>query len=156
MQQYQAQKDLRDSSALMAKGNYRACFKKNEEIFERFPKMGDRALFQVGTVSLHPKNTKKDYERTLSYFQKLIKEYPESRLKDDAEALVSLINGVVESEKKAKSLQKQTENLEKQASDMGKQVEYLQKQIGILEEQIEQIKAVDLSIDKKKRKYLAQ
>ncbi|MFH1148427.1 MAG: tetratricopeptide repeat protein [Pseudomonadota bacterium] len=156
VQQYRAERYFRDSSALMAQGNYRACVRKYEQVSERFPGMGDQAFFQMGIVSVHPKNTKRDYEKSLAYFQKLIKEYPESQLKEEAESLVSLLNGVMESEKRVKSQQKQMENLEKQATDAEKQVEGLEKQIAVLEDQIEQIKAVDMSIERKKRKHLTR
>ena len=117
---------LMDAEDLMIKGEYSRALEKNRQLLEKFPRMGDRALFQMGLITVHPNNPNKDYKKSLRYFQRLIKEFPKSDLKNQAQIWVLSLQAVIEKDKKIDDLQRQ----------------------------IEKLKEIDLSIQEKKKKSL--
>jgi TolA-binding protein len=60
---------------------------------------GDEALFNIGIAHIHPKNTKKDYDRSIAVFSRMIKEYPQSQLIEQARTWIDLLR-VIEKLKK--------------------------------------------------------
>ncbi len=102
---------LGETQDLMIRGDYSRALEKNRQILERYPRMGDRSLFQMGLISAHPKNPGKDYKKSLRYFQRLIEEFPKSDLKNQAQIWVLSLQEVIEKDKKIDNLQRQIEKL---------------------------------------------
>ena len=115
-----------DSQNLMNRGEYSRALEKNRQLLEKDPRMGDQALFQMGLICAHPKNSNRDYRKSSRLFQRLIKEYPESGLKGQAQIWVLFLQEVIEKDKKIDDLQRQ----------------------------IEKLKEIDLGIQEKKKKSL--
>ncbi|HEY2988800.1 MAG TPA: hypothetical protein VGL11_13800 [Candidatus Binatia bacterium] len=63
----------------------------------------DDAIFHLGLISTHPGNPKKDYRTAMNYFNRMIKEYPQSPWVDQARAWVAVIQS---NEKLAETLEK--------------------------------------------------
>lgn len=61
---------------------------------------GDAALFDLALLSAHPGNARKDYRRSLQYFDRLVREYPKSPLAGEAKVWI----GVLESIEKTKQI----------------------------------------------------
>jgi tetratricopeptide (TPR) repeat protein len=67
---------------------------------------GDEALFNMALVYAHPVNPKKDYGKSLSLFKKLMKDYPQSLLCEEARTWISLfeeiekLNQIIEKSKR--------------------------------------------------------
>jgi tetratricopeptide (TPR) repeat protein len=74
-------------------GNYEASLEENQRVLlftgKNIPK--DRALFQMGLIYIQTGNPKRDPEKSLSFFQRLLKEYPQSPWKDEAKTWVAMI-----------------------------------------------------------------
>jgi tetratricopeptide (TPR) repeat protein len=74
-------------------GNYEASLEENQRILslpgKNIPK--DRALFQIGLIWVQTGNPKRDLEKSLSFFQRLLREYPQSSWNDEAKTWVAVI-----------------------------------------------------------------
>jgi tetratricopeptide (TPR) repeat protein len=74
-------------------GNYEASLEENQRILsfsgKNIPK--DRALFQMGLIWAQAGNPKRDMEKSLSFFQRLLREYPQSPWNGEAKTWVAVI-----------------------------------------------------------------
>jgi len=51
----------------------------------------DKALFNIGLIYAHYANPARDYEKSIGYFRRLLREYPKSRLAVQAEVWISML-----------------------------------------------------------------
>src|SRR3990172_1373997 len=80
----QAKTTFAEANDLFHQGSYTASLDKYSEITEKYPAKADRALFEMAIIYAHPKNERKDYQKSLECFQKLIKEYPGSEYRQNS------------------------------------------------------------------------
>lgn len=77
----------------LAQGDYEGSLKENQKALslsgDRPP--GDEAIFNMGLIYAHSGNPRKDYPRALSYFRRLLKEYPQSPLVEQAKIWVGVL-----------------------------------------------------------------
>jgi tetratricopeptide (TPR) repeat protein len=110
---------------LLAQGDYEEAVKENQKILslfgQNFPE--DEALFNLGLIYAYSGNPKKDYRKSSYFLKKLIKEFPQSFLAEQAKILVGMLQ---ENEKLSRSIEE-------------------------LNQVIEKSKQVDLEIEEKKR-----
>ena len=110
---FQAKSTFQEANDFFSRGSYRASLSKYEQIIEKYPSAGDRALFEIGIIYTHPANEQKDYEIALECFQKLIKDYPGSMHRQDAEMMVFYIHNVTIKDQKMVKQQTTIETLER-------------------------------------------
>jgi len=110
---------------LLARQDYEGSLRENQKVLSLSGKNppGDEALFNMGLIYAHPENPKKDYGRSLSLFQRLVKEYPQSSLAEQAKIWAGIL---YENEKLNQTIEK-------------------------LNQMIEETKQVDIQIEEKKR-----
>ena len=145
---------LTESQDLMARGEYSRALEKNQELLEKYPQMGDLALFQMGLITAHPKNPDKDYQNSLRYFQRLITEFPKSDLKNQAQIWELSLQKTIEKDKKIVALQRQIEKLKKIDARSSREAIEKDKKIEDLQNQMEKLKEIDLGIQEKNGKSL--
>jgi len=131
----------------MIKGDFKASLKKTQQILKISPHLADQALFQIGLIYAHPKNPDKDYKKSLTYFQRLINNFPHSSLKEEAKVWILFLQEDINKDKKLKRLKKQLDFLKKE-------IKLKDKKINNLQRQIEKIKEIDLGVEEKRRKPL--
>lgn len=87
------------SQQLLARGDYEKALKENQKVLSLSAKRppGDVALFNMGLIYAHDGNPKKDYKKSLSFFTKLIKEFPQSPLVEQAKIWVSVLDVIEKS-----------------------------------------------------------
>jgi len=173
VKQWQGEQDLREAKALMGAGNYSASEKKTLSVLEAFPKtLGDEALFQMGLIYSHPKNPNADYEKSKTFFEKLVTQYPDSCRTEEATVWLLTLTRIVGSERETLELQKKVRTLEQTSEARGKKlkqvqeelegreqeitehrdaVSQLQSRVTELESQLAKFKNIDLTIEQKKR-----
>ncbi|MBP7526937.1 MAG: hypothetical protein KA801_03375 [Syntrophorhabdaceae bacterium] len=125
-------RDLAEGRRLLAAGDYQSALRINETVLKTSAGKppADEALFNIGIIFAHPGNRSRDYQRSIVSFRRLVKEYPQSPLADQA----TVWAGVLE------------ENIKlRRASSEALQENTRLKQI------IEKSKAVDVEIEEKKR-----
>ena len=76
-------------------GNYEAALRNYELMIENHPEVADRVLFEMGITYAYPQNTQKDYQKSLECFEKLLREYPDSKYKHDSQMMLLQIHNVI-------------------------------------------------------------
>jgi tetratricopeptide (TPR) repeat protein len=81
---------------LLAKGDYEGSLRESQKVLgvAREQPPADTAIFNMGLVYVHPKNPKKDNKRAISYFNRVIKGYPESPWAEQARIWVGVLDGM--------------------------------------------------------------
>ena len=141
---------LLQAKSSFASGDFLTSFKKNQEMLNRFPQTyGEHALYMMGMIYANPEYTYVNYDISIHFFQKLIKEYPESVFKNKAEIWISLLN--------------QNTDYAKTIDEKNKKISFLENKLGIgkkeiinLQNQIKRLKEIDLGIEEKKREALPE
>jgi TolA-binding protein len=173
VKQWQAEQNLREAKALMGAGDYSVSEKKTLNVLEAFPQtLGDEALFQMGLIYSHPKNPNADYEKSKSFFEKIVTQYPDSDRTEEAAVWLLTLTRIVGSERETLELQKKVRILEQTSEARGKRlkqmqeeleerekeitehrdaVSQLQSRVTELESQLAKFKNIDLTIEQKKR-----
>lgn len=82
MEKRGSQRFLDRAEELLSRQNYAGAIAESQKMLDLTDKKSprDEALFVLGLVYAHYGNTKRDYEKSLGYFKKLVSEYPESPL----------------------------------------------------------------------------
>jgi tetratricopeptide (TPR) repeat protein len=102
-----ADKSLLRGQELFAKGDYEGALRENQAVVSAFDKEppGDKALFSMGLIFAHQNNPQRDYEKSMSFFTKLIEDYPQSALAEQAKIWVHIL----ESPEKEKQVSREPE-----------------------------------------------
>ena len=103
----------------------------------------------MGLIYAYPEYPYANYETSLSFFERLIDEYPKSVFKTQAKIWASILNQTSENGKELDKQKKQNELLEKA-------LQTEKKQIKLLQNQIKRLKEIDLGIEERKRKALPE
>jgi hypothetical protein len=139
---------LLQAKSSFTKGDFLASFQESQEILTRFPqKYGDHALYLMGLIYADPEYLYAKYEISLYYFDRLVKEYPESVFKNKAKIWIGLLNQNMD-------YATRIDNKNKQITSLGNELSSQKKQIKNLLLQIKQLKEIDLGIEEKKREAL--
>lgn len=106
---------LESVKGLIERGDFEAAMKENQEILARSPKTppGDEALMNMGLISAHYANPKKDYKKAMGYFMRIERDFPQSPLVEEAK----IWTGVLKAFEKAKQVDLEIEQKKK---EMGK------------------------------------
>jgi tetratricopeptide (TPR) repeat protein len=85
--------ELERAAQLFKKGDYDGSLKENQRILSRAGKdlPGDRALLYMGLIYADRENPKRDYEKSLLFFNKIITDYPQSPLVQEAKIWIRLL-----------------------------------------------------------------
>jgi DNA repair exonuclease SbcCD ATPase subunit len=172
----EGEQDLARARSLMSQGAFEASFLESQEVLRRYPQsQGDHALFQMGLIYLHPQNPNSDYQKSLGYFERLKREFPDSHLRSEAQIWIYVLQRLSEKEKDIEALKEvwmlkekeltvreeeidqlrdQVRKLRNQSKSLQSQSEKLDQQIKDLKKQIKQLKEIDLGIEEKRRDTL--
>ena len=148
-QQYsEANQLLFQAKSSFSNGDFSTSFKKNQEMLNRFPqKYGEHALYMMGLIYANPEYTYVSYEISIHFFNKLIKEYPESVFENKAKIWIWILNQNMDYAEKIDKKNKRNAFLKNKLITEKKQIINLQNQI-------KRLKEIDLGIEKKKREAL--
>ena len=103
------------SNIFLFKGNSAQSLKEYQKVIARSPHEppADRALFNIGLLYAHHENPDKDYNKSITYFKRMIDEFPKSPLVDEANVWIGVLQLIermkrvdIEIEKKKKDLEK--------------------------------------------------
>ena len=120
------------SRELISQGKYEEALKEIEKILAASPRhrLEDEALFQMVLIYSQPGNPKKDYGKSINYFKKLMKDYPQSSWSELAKAWTGMFQ---ENDRLNQAIEKLNQTIEK------------------LNQTIEKSKQVDIEIEEKRR-----
>jgi len=141
---------LLQAKSSFASGDFLASLKRSQEMLNRFPqRYGEHALYMMGLIYANPEYTYVNYDMSIHFFKKLVKEYPESVFNNRAEIWISLLNQNIDY---AKMMDKKN----KRISFLENKLEIEKKEIINLQNQIKRLKEIDLGIEEKKREALPE
>lgn len=103
---------LLHSQKLLAKGDYEGALKENEKVLSQSggKPPGDEALFNMGLIYAHSENPKKDYVKSLSFFKRMMEDYPQSPWFEQAKIWTGMLQ---ENEKLNQAIEELTQTIEK-------------------------------------------
>jgi tetratricopeptide (TPR) repeat protein len=121
----EAHESLVNSQKLLAQGNYEGALKENQRVLSLYGQhiLGHEALFNMGLIHAHPGNLKRDNGKAIFFFNKLIKDFPQSPFADQARIWLGML---LENQRLNQTVEK-------------------------LQEVIEESKRVDIEIEERKR-----
>lgn len=148
-----------EANEFFSQGNYQASLNKYEQIMGKYPATGDRVLFEMGIIYAYPRNEQKDYQKSLECFQKLIKNYPESRYRHNSEMMIFNINNATIKDQMIATQQTEIETLRHELESKETEIMALQKKTRVLEQTVftfaTQKRPVDrILIEKKERRLM--
>ena len=139
-----ADPDFERANDYAKKGNYKASLGIYEKILAQYPRVGDRALFEMGIIYLSGRNQQKDYQKSLECFLRLMKNYPNSKYRQNSDAMISLLTEMI-------SLLTEITGRDKRIISQKRQIDELVQQVETFEKKIEQMKQVDMNLKQKRK-----
>jgi L,D-peptidoglycan transpeptidase YkuD (ErfK/YbiS/YcfS/YnhG family) len=127
----------KEANDFFNQGEYEASLNKYEQIIEIHPAVADRVLFEMGIIYAHPGNEQKDYQKSLEYFQKLVRDYPDSEYRRDSQMMIFQIHNVIIKDKIIATQQRQIVTSRLETKSKENEIITLQEKIETLEQKIE-------------------
>ena len=117
---------------LIDKGDYEGALNENEKIVRLFPfgSPGDSAMFNMGLIWINSDNPKKNYAKALRPFQRILNDYPQSALAEEAKIWIGVIKELIWCEGKIREMEVTVNDLENR---------------------LNALKEIDIGIEEKKR-----
>ena len=84
---------LSRARSLVAQGDYEGALREDQKALKPAAKKppADEALFHLGLIHSHPGNPHKDFGKSLSFFQRLVNEYPGSPWAEEAKVWAGIL-----------------------------------------------------------------
>jgi tetratricopeptide (TPR) repeat protein len=133
---HQARSLFQQANDFFNQEKYEASLGEYEQIIEKHPAVADRALFEMGIIYAYPRNEQKDYQKSLEYFQKLVRDYPDSEYRRDSQMMMFQIQNVIIKDKLIAIQQTQIETSRQEVKGKENEIITLQKEIETLEQKI--------------------
>jgi outer membrane protein assembly factor BamD (BamD/ComL family) len=101
-----AQRRLLAGQKLLAQKNYDGALNEFQKVLSLHPPkpVQEEALFDMGLVYAHFGNPKRDYGKSVGFFLKILNDYPESRLLEQAKVWVGVLQANLETTKSLEKL----------------------------------------------------
>ncbi len=144
----EAEQLLLRAKSFFDRGDFLTSIKENQKILNRFPlSYGDHALYAMGLIYAHPEYRYANYDISMHFFNRLIKEYPESGFKNQSKIWVFLLNQTMENVT-------EIDQKNEQIALLKNELKLKKDQIQNLLNQIKRLKEIDLGIEEKKREVI--
>lgn len=145
---HQAASIFQEANDLFSQGNYSASLDAYTRIGETHPASKDRVLFEKGFIHAYPRNELKDYQKALECFEQLVREFPESRYRQDSERMIFGINTVELKDGTIAAQQARIGALRQDLDDRNKDIAALRETIKKLEHKVFAIATRKGAVDK--------
>lgn len=144
-QDNEAERLLTQAKSYFERGDFLTSLKENQQLLNDFPQTyGDHALFGMGLIYAYPEYFYSNYEISLHFFDRLIREYPESVFKNQSEVWISHL-------KQSMEYTKEIEQKNEQIASLKNELVSEKKQTKNLLNQIKRLKEIDLDLEERKR-----
>jgi TolA-binding protein len=87
------------SQLFLKKRKFKRALSENQKAIKLIDNVspGDEALFNIGLIYAHSENPDKDYKKSIIFFRKLIKKYPQSTLSEQAKIWIGVLDVIEKS-----------------------------------------------------------
>ena len=144
----QGKATFEEATALFGQGNYQASLGTYEQLIEHYPEAKDRVLFEMGVIYSYPKNERKDYQKSLDCFQRLVREHPASDYRRDSEMMIFNISNVALKDRTIAAQQSRIESLTQEIRSREEENGKLRRNIKALEQMAVDLAARKRAVDK--------
>lgn len=171
LQDSSRRRELRDALStgqnLLAQGDYDASLKafQNVVVMAQDQPPADAATYNIGLVYAHPQYSKRDLQKAIGSFNRLIARYPDSPWAEQAKIWVGILNEAEDSkhqiedskqviEKSREEVEKNRLAVEKSKQEIEKsrlELEKSKQEIEKTKQVIEKSKQIDIEIEQKRR-----
>ena len=81
---------------LLNLGDFKGAIAESQHVLSKFPNTspGDQALFHIALIFADYRNANKDYNTSLLYFKRLVKEFPQSTLREQAKTWIEVLDAI--------------------------------------------------------------
>ncbi len=133
---------------LFNEGDYETSLQVNQKVLSEYDNVppADEALFNAAIIYAHYGYAKRDYRKSLTNFQRVVKVFPQSPLAGQAKAWIGMLQ---ENER----LNRETEESIRSIKRSRQEREKLSREVEELTRAIAKSKQVDIEIDKKRRNF---
>lgn len=109
------QEDLQRGQALLSQRDYEGALIAYEKVLSFTPRqpLEDQALFGIAMIYAHFGNPKRDYKKSIDYLLRIVNEYPQSPLVEQAMVWVGVLVENMEFTRKVEKLYETIQNMEK-------------------------------------------
>jgi tetratricopeptide (TPR) repeat protein len=103
-----AREHLSAARVLFDKGDYEGALMENQKVLLSYDSSppGDEALFNAGVIYAHYGYPKKDFQKSLDLFKKLVRNFPQSQFADKAKFLIGILQENERSKREIEALNK--------------------------------------------------
>ena len=159
------------SRRYLEEGDFQRALKESNAAYHLYPQSrGGEALYLRGLIWAHPANAGQDYDKSKEAFSTLLRDYPQSPLKAQAEAWILVIRQIQDSQALLKKVEIKNVRLQSQlkkrkagsrhlqqqynqkVAASEQQIKDLEQRIDDLKRNLDQLKQIDLKTEDKKRK----
>jgi tetratricopeptide (TPR) repeat protein len=128
----EARQYLIRGQTLLARGDFEGALIENQKVLSRSMNISpeDEALFNMGLIYAHFGNPRKDYRKSLYFFLKILNDYPDSPLIEQAKIWVGVLQ---ENEKSSQIIEKSKQTIE-QTKQMIEKLEKLKRPEPVVED----------------------
>jgi tetratricopeptide (TPR) repeat protein len=156
----EGERSLALARSFMDRGLFKESLETSESVLMQYPlSLGDQALLNLGLLYAHPAYSQANVKKSIKYFKRLIKEYPASVLKVEAEIWILVLKDKVLKDRgmsklslTLKAIKQDNKVKTAEYRKMQLKVSELQNKVKGLRKQIDRLKSVDIRIEEKKRK----
>ena len=137
---------------LMEKGKYNQAIKENKQALQAAGNStpGDQALYNLGKARILTPNQKNSYRTSREHFRCLVNNFPESDLKEEAKAWITLLSETISKQNQIEELKQSNSEQESRIKKLQAQVQHKESVIKYLRNQLKRLKQIDLELNKKK------
>ena len=144
---------LLNGKRLFIEGDYEGSLREYQKVvalLKRRPP-ADEAVFNMGLIQAYLGNPRKDFDKSIDFMKRVIKEYPQSPFVPQANIWIGILQANEKLAKENEKLIKDQEKLAKENERLAKDHEKLVKENEKLIKMLEEYKRVDIEIEEKKR-----
>ncbi len=150
LREMEAKRETREylltAQKLLDQGDYEGSLRENQKVLSLYENVspGDEALFKAGLIYAHYGYPKRDYQKSLDHFKRLVTVFPQSPLAGRAEIWIGILQ---ENERLKRQAEESNRSIKKSQQDN----ERLNREIEELNKALKKSKQVDIEIDEKKK-----
>ena len=160
---------LAEARELFAAGRFEEALSRADAVLRSRPnRFGDEALFLKGLVLVDAANPGADLRSGLEAFREIGRRFPESPLREDADRWASMVRETLETRRRAAAVSERARALkerlerketvcrsrEDKVQQLLERIDRLQDRIQALESRMEEMKRVDMELEKQKQRTL--
>lgn len=92
----ETRESLKHAQRLLAQGDYEGSFRESQRVLAlaKDEPPADEAIFNMGLIFAHPDNLRRDNRKAIGFFSRVIREYPQSPLAEQAKIWAAVLDGV--------------------------------------------------------------